>query len=163
MTLRKLPPEGSANEFSADISAGRRPEFLPEVKLHVKTVYADLLSISLQDPNYPIPLIECVRDCWAQDYKQRPTAKRIEDAFKSPNCLTLKNSYKIDTVTVSAVLLTNMADKDGVLIWIAGSTQNGYTLIPYTFAEQDDALSHLIKKAIHPKLCVNVCGSIHVF
>jgi len=35
MTLRKLPPEGSANEFSDDISAGRRPEFSPEVILDI--------------------------------------------------------------------------------------------------------------------------------
>ena len=118
------------------------------------------MFILLQDPNYPIPLIECVRDCWAQDSKQRPTAKRIKDAFKSPNCLTLKNSYKIDNVAVSAVLLTNMPDKDSVLIWIASSTQNGHLLIPYTFAEQEDSLSHIHKKAIHPKLCINVSSCI---
>ena len=31
VTLRKLPPEGSLLDFNADIIAGRRPEFLPEV------------------------------------------------------------------------------------------------------------------------------------
>jgi len=118
------------------------------------------MFILLQDPIYPIPLIECIRGCWAQDSKQRPTAKKIEDAFKSPNCLTLKNSYKIDEVAVSAVLQTNMTDKDGVLIWIASSTENGHALIPYTFAEREDSLSHIHKKAIHPKLCINVSSSI---
>ena len=33
MTLRKLPPEGSSLDFTADILAGRRPDFLPEVML----------------------------------------------------------------------------------------------------------------------------------
>ena len=31
MTKRNLPLEGTSMEFSADISAGRRPEFLREV------------------------------------------------------------------------------------------------------------------------------------
>ena len=36
MTLRNLPPEGASLDFSADIIAGRRPDFLPEVvKAHV--------------------------------------------------------------------------------------------------------------------------------
>ncbi|XP_065916963.1 leucine-rich repeat serine/threonine-protein kinase 1-like isoform X2 [Dysidea avara] len=141
VTLRKLPPEGSYFDFNADIIAGRRPEFLPE------------------DPNYPLPLIECVRGCWAQDYTQRPTAKKIEDSFKSPNCLRLKNSYNIKSITVNAMLVTKMIrdDVEEELIWVACTSRDGYKLVSYTFAEQEDSLFHKIikmKKTIRPKLCV---------
>ena len=37
ITLRKLPPEGSLLDFNADIVAGRRPEFLPEVHLSLNS------------------------------------------------------------------------------------------------------------------------------
>jgi len=115
----------------------------------------------LQDPNYPLPLIECVRGCWAHDYTQRPTAKKIEDSFKSPNCLRLKNSYNIKNTTVHAVLVTKVirGNVEEELIWVASRTNDGCKLVSYTFAEQEDSLFHKIiklKKTIHPKLCVTV-------
>ena len=64
-------------------------------------------------------------------------------------------------MVVSDVLVANMSDRDGVLIWIASSTQNECTLIPYTFAEQEDSLTHVIKKTIRPKLRVNVCHKLY--
>lgn len=35
MTLRKLPPEGAYLDFNFDIAAGRRPEFVPEVRVYI--------------------------------------------------------------------------------------------------------------------------------
>lgn len=45
MTLRKLPPEGSGNEFTADIIAGRRPEFLPEVRKLIYFILRQILCV----------------------------------------------------------------------------------------------------------------------
>jgi len=160
VTLRRLPPEGSYFEFSADIVAGRRPEFLPEVYIAV-LFFTSLYFEFSQDPNYPLPLIECVRGCWAQDYTKRPTAKMIEDNFKSPNCLWLKNSYNVKNATVNAILVTKAIrdDVEEELIWVASTSREGYKLAAYTFAEQEDSPFHKIikmKKTIHPKLCVTV-------
>jgi len=105
--------------------------------------------------------MECVRGCWAQDYTQRPTAKKIEESFKSSNCLRLKNSYNIKNTTVQAVLVTKVIrdDVEEELIWVASRSRVGCMLVSYTFAEQEDSLFHKIiklKKTIHPKLCVTV-------
>ena len=110
--------------------------------------------------------MECIRSCWAQDYTQRPTAKKVEDSFKSSNCLRLKNSYSIKNTTVHAVLVTKATrgDVEEELIWVASRSRDGYKLVSYSFAEQDDAqFDKLVKrkKAAHPKLCITV--SSHVF
>ena len=99
-----------------------------------------------QDPNYPIPLIECIRGCWAQDYTQRPSAKIIEESFKSPNCLRLKNSYKLKTTAVHAVLVTKVMrdDVDEELVWVADKS----TACQIFSAKENITASFVTAKAI---------------
>ncbi|XP_065917168.1 leucine-rich repeat serine/threonine-protein kinase 1-like isoform X2 [Dysidea avara] len=143
MTLRKLPPEGTSLEYGSDIIAGKRPGFLPE------------------DPKYPLPLIECLRSCWSQKYTQRPTAKKIEEIFQSPNCLKFKNSYEIKEMAITAVLVVksdtpseNNESKE--MVWVASTSKDCYALTCYVFAKQEDNFLDKIiktkKKVAHPKL-----------
>ena len=108
-----------------------------------------------QDPNYPLPLIECVQSCWAQEPTQRPTAENIEKSFKESNFITLKNSYKIEDTKVTAVLVTKVSTAKEI-IWVAGtSTSNGaINLMSYTFLPQDRfMITKLRNKYVHPRLC----------
>jgi len=79
---------------------------------------------SLQDANYPLPLVECVQSCWAQRYSQRPSAKIIQDYFKLPNCLWLKDCYELPNTIISTVLVQLEKGTGKEIIWIATNTHS---------------------------------------
>jgi len=106
-------------------------------------------------------LIECLRSCWSQEYAQRPTAKKIEEIFESPNCLRFKNSYEIKETSITAVLVVTSDtpsenDEPKEMVWVAGTSKDYHTLTCYVFAKQEDNFLNSIiktkKKAAHPKL-----------
>ena len=143
--------------------------YLRYTKYKLNASWISKLPFYSQDPNYPIPLIECIRGCWAQDYTQRPSAKMIEDSFRSPNCLRLKNSYELKNTTVHAVVVTKVLRGDVVeeLIWVASRSGDGCKLMTCTFAEQEDVQFDKVvnqKKAVHPKLYATVskCFSLTI-
>ena len=85
--------------------------------------------------------MECLQNCWAQNYTQRPTAKRIEESFKACNLMMFKNSYEIKDTTVCAALVTK-ADSGNEKIWIAITGDHDRTnyLESYAFLPQ----SHVV-------------------
>ena len=128
--------------------------------------YSGLLTIlsSLQDANYPLPLVECVQSCWAQRYSQRPSAKIIQDYFKLPNCLWLKDCYELPNTVISTVLVQMEEGTGKEIIWIATNTHSKHSLESYLFCkEEDDNLDRIFvnkqkKKTtkVHPKLFATV-------
>lgn len=99
-----------------------------------------------------------MRSCWAHEYAQRPTAKKVEETFKKSNFLKLRNSYEVKNKVVTATLVT--LDQSDIeikeTIWIATAGEDGpYNLMTYIFVDQETSLSTLSKQ-VHPKLCVSV-------
>ena len=79
--------------------------------------------------------MECLQNCWAQNYTQRPTAKRIEETFKASNLMTFKNTYEIKDTAVCATLVTK-ADSKNEKIWIAVTGDRTHYLESYAFLPQ---------------------------
>ena len=100
--------------------------------------------------------MQCLRRCWEHHYTDRPTAKEIEEIFKKPNCLKLRNSYETKDSVVSAAVVTSNVEneEEKERIWVATYNKDGsYNLVSYFFT---DVSSHNIvgqkKSPMHPKL-----------
>ena len=115
----------------------------------------------LKDPSYPLPLVQCLRSCWEQQYTKRPTAGKIEEIFQKPNCLKLRNSYEIKDTIVSAAVVRSHGNNGTVEenIWVAVYNKDGsYSLIQCSFADHAavSSLSFKLtgqkKSPVHPKL-----------
>ena len=97
--------------------------------------------------------MECIQSCWAQESTQRPTARTIEESFKEPNFITLKNYYRIEDIKVSAVLVTkvNVARE---IVWVATTKDMTNILMCYTFSPQNIfMITKPRNKHVHPILC----------
>ena len=92
-----------------------------------------------------------MESCWAQEYTQRPAAKKIEDTLKATNFVTLKNSYEIKDTMVSAALVTKTNSKKEI-IWIATTSEVANNLVSYTFSPQKCLIAKANNKYDRPKL-----------
>ena len=148
MTLRKLPLEGTQLEFSADILAGRRPEFLQEVSLPQMLKCFLVIHLHLKDPSYPLPIFQCLQSCWEQKHTDRPSAKEIEETFQKSNCLKLKNFYETKYSIVTAAVVTSCVDNEieEEKIWVSVQEDDSYKLVSYFFITDQDTSSHEQKK-----------------
>ena len=116
------------------------------------------MRLILKDPSYPLPIIQCLRCCWEQQYTDRPTANEIEEVFQKPNCLKLKNSYEAKDSVVSAAVVISCVE-NGVeeeRIWVAIHDKDGsYNLVSYFFTDYDVSTFKMVgqrKSIVHPKL-----------
>ena len=97
--------------------------------------------------------MECLQNCWAQNYTQRPTAKRIEETFKASNLMMFKNSYEIKDTAVCAALVTK-ADSGNEKIWIAVTSDRTNHLESYAFLPKSRVvITKPRNKYDHYKLC----------
>ena len=116
----------------------------------------------LKDPSYPLPLVQCLRSCWEQQHKQRPTAKKIEETFQISNCLKLRNSYEMKDSVVTAAVLTSRVE-NGMKeesIWVAVCSKDGlHYLVSCIFSDHRIASLKLVRQEtnpVHPKLYESV-------
>ena len=117
---------------------------------------------TLKDPSYPLPLVQCLRSCWEQQYKQRPTAKKIEETFQISNCLKLRNSYEVKDSVATAAMVTSRVE-NGMKeesIWVAVCSKDGlYYLVSCIFSDRHIASLKLVGQEtnpVHPKLYESV-------
>ena len=116
---------------------------------------------TLKDPSYPLPLVQCLRNCWEQQYTQRPAAKKIKEIFQNSNCLKLINSYEMKDLVVSAAVVTSHMENEveEECIWVAVCNKDGsYNLVSNYFADSATVSSTPLKMVgqrrslAHPKL-----------
>ena len=93
-----------------------------------------------------------MESCWAQEYTQRPAAKKMEDTLKATNFVALKNSYEIKDTMVSAALVTKTNSEKEEIIWIATTSEVANNLVSYTFSPQKCLIARANNKHDRPKL-----------
>ena len=69
---------------------------------------------------------ECLFSCWNQDYRQRPSASKIVDIFKSPHNVNFLHSYPISKGAQSSFVVVSA--RDSQYIWIVSEDHCAITV-----------------------------------
>ena len=88
------------------------------------------ICMHIQDPKYPSVFTECLFNCWSQDYRQRPSASKIVDAFRLSQVTSFLHAYPISKETQHSFAVVTA--KDSQYIWIVSEDHCTITVRKFT-------------------------------